>query len=113
MKTKIKATASFMHGRIRADAGDELEVTKGEADEMVKAGLVQIVNDEQAAQSEQPAETQQMTAESEPAQSVEAKMAEAPENKMEDVPENKAEASDEDKPAAGKAARKTAGKKAD
>lgn len=93
MKTKVKATTSFMHGRIHAHLGDEIEVTKGEADELIKAGMAhEVVAQEEAAQpAEAPAEAQ-------PADDVDdllggedaaQKMDGEVENKMEPAVENK------------------------
>lgn len=74
MKITVKALTSFMHGRIHAHAGDEVEVTKGEADELAKAGMAQIV-EEKAVPAEEPEG---------------AKMDTTVQNKMEAEPENKA-----------------------
>jgi hypothetical protein len=87
MKTKIKATTSFMHGRIHAHAGDELEVSKGEADDLVKAGMAEVAAEAQA--------EEQTAAPVAPDDGVDdllgdAKMEDAPQNKMEAEPDNKA-----------------------
>lgn len=102
MKTKVKAITSFMHGRVHSHAGDELEVTKGEADELQKAGLVQFSDEQEEAA--QPA-----TQDPQAGDDVDdllgddsgAKMDEEPKNKMETAPENKG------------AGKKTTAKKAD
>lgn len=86
MKIKVKAITSVMHGRHHMQAGDELEVTKGEADELQKAGLVQIVGEQEAAA--QPGTPDTKVA-AEDLTGVE-KMEDEPQNKMEPAPENKA-----------------------
>jgi hypothetical protein len=107
MITKMKAVTSFVHGNKKYDEGDDVEVTKGDADGLEKAGLVVSAEDQRA--------------------EVEAdgKMDSAPQNKMEPDPANKMDQAvmqepveeahaEEDKPATGKASpRKTASKKAD
>lgn len=70
MKVKVKAATSFMHGRVIAHVGDEVELTKGEADELRAAGLVQDAE-----------------VKAEPAP--ENKMDEPPVNKMDTAPANK------------------------
>lgn len=108
MKTKVKALTSFMHGRVHAHLGDELEVTKGEADELEKAGLVNVVKGETdaAGSAQEPAEEsapaapeEKVEAPSEPAADNDdvndllgggEKMNAAPENKMDAEPKNKA-----------------------
>lgn len=76
MKTKVKALDSFVHGRTHLVAGDEAEFSKGEADELLKAGLVEI-----AGQQEEVAPPD--------ASQQDAKMDDEPQNKMEAAPENK------------------------
>jgi len=96
MKTKVKALTSFMHGRVHAHLGDELEVTKGEADELEKVGLAAPVKDEPA-----PVEQSKAPAPEKAPQAAEAdtdvddllggeKMDAEPQNKMDAEPENKA-----------------------
>jgi hypothetical protein len=54
-KIKVTALSSFMHGRVHMQAGQTEEFTKGDADELVKAGLVvQGEGQEQSAQPQQP-----------------------------------------------------------
>jgi hypothetical protein len=95
MQIKVKALQNLAHGRFNPTKGQEFEVTKGEADELLSTGLVSLVQDQDAGEKSAP-ELQ---------------------NKMEDAPSNKAEQpeeSDAEKPLTGKAApRKTASKKAD
>ncbi len=69
MNTKVKALSSFVHGRVQLQQGQEAEFTKGDADELAKSGLVEIVGG-----GEDHTET---------------KMAEPVENKMADAPANK------------------------
>lgn len=76
MKIKVKALQRFFHGRQMADAGGEYEFTKGDAEQMEKNGLVEIVGESD------PAETKM-------ADPVENKMADAPDNKMERPTSNK------------------------
>ena len=71
MEVKVKALDSFHHGRMSADIGKEYTFHKGEADELAKLGLVEIM----AEKAEPAAET---------------KMEAAPKNKMADAPVNKA-----------------------
>lgn len=66
MQVTVKALDSFFHGRQSAVKNDTFKVGKGEADELVKSGLVEVVDDESAE-----------------------KMAAPVENKMEAEPENK------------------------
>lgn len=73
MKIEVKAATSFAHGSRSYNVGDQVEVTKGEADELEKAGLITL--------GEAPGEQ-----EPEPAE----KMADDVENKMADAPANKA-----------------------
>lgn len=69
MKVNVKALSSFQHGQIDAKRGMPYEFSKGEADDLAKAGLVEIVDE---AKPEQ-----------------ETKMQPATENKMADAPANK------------------------
>lgn len=96
MKTNVKALDSFVHGRVHMTAGDKYEFSKGEAEELQKAGLVEIVGQEEDA-PEPAAQVEEVTQPVADEQG--AKMTEAPENKMADAPENKG------------AARKTTAKK--
>lgn len=80
MKTKIKALTSFMHGRTHAHVGNEVEVSKGEADELVKAGMAEVVAGEAAPADEGVDDLL----------GGDSKMEDQPENKMESEPENKA-----------------------
>lgn len=98
MQIKVKALQNLAHGRFNPTKGQEFEVTKGEADELMSTGRVSLVQDQDSGEKSAP-ELQ---------------------NKMEDAPSNKAgeaeqsEESDGEKPLTGKAApRKTASKKAD
>lgn len=69
MKTKVKALQKFYHGNKMIEPGKSASFTKGEAEEMSKAGLVEIVED-----ASPESET---------------KIDAAPENKMADAPRNK------------------------
>lgn len=53
-KIQVKAVTMFVHGRFNVMHGQELEMSKGEADDLIKAGLVQVVEGDKA-QAEQPA----------------------------------------------------------
>lgn len=66
MQVTVKALDSFFHGRQSAVKNDTFKVGKGEADELVKSGLVEIVADEPSMKMDEPIE-----------------------NKMEAEPENK------------------------
>lgn len=83
--TKVKALTSFVHGRVQMHQGDEQEFSKGDADDLVKAGMVQIVADDPQPEP-QPADdgVDDLLGEE--------KAEPAPENKMEAAPKNKAEA---------------------
>lgn len=82
MKIQVTANTSFMHGRVHMHAGDTAEFTKGDAQELIDAGLVRVGGAEQPA--EQAAEgADDLLGDG-------AKMDRAPENKMDDAPENKA-----------------------
>jgi hypothetical protein len=84
MKTKVTATTSFMHGRVHAHAGDELEVTKGEAEDLVKAGLAA----DQGAVPQEAAPTPQADGDVDDLLG-DAKMDGEVENKMDAAPSNK------------------------
>lgn len=93
MKTKVKALTSFMHGRVHANAGDEVEVTKGEADELVAAGLAQIGGDSPVEDVAPPAEDAAPPTEDADdllGGDTGEKMEDEPRNKMATAPENKA-----------------------
>lgn len=49
-KIKVRATMMFVHGRINAERGQELELSKGEADDLTKAGLVEHTTENSTAQ---------------------------------------------------------------
>lgn len=73
MKTKVKALQTFVHGRERAEIDGEYQFTKGDAEDLAKAGLVEIVE-------EKAIETPRLQ---------DVKMEDAPENKMAEAPSNK------------------------
>lgn len=75
MNIEVKALDSFLHGKHDVTRDQKFKVTKPEAEELEKSGLVEIVGD------------------SEP--QVETKMDAAPENKMVDAPANKSRAKKE------------------
>lgn len=63
MKVTVIALDSFAHGNRQYVAGDPVEVTKGEADEMLKHGLVKEQEEEPEQQSDEaqkPIESQKM-----------------------------------------------------
>lgn len=76
MKTKVKALQKFYHGNKMVEQGKRADFTKGEADELAKAGLVEVVE-------EKPIGTPRLQ---------DVKMEDAPENKMADAPRNKSTA---------------------
>lgn len=114
MKTKVKALTSFVHGRVQAYQGDEVEVTKAEAEELTKAGMVQAAGEDggndttaatpTAAEDRRTVPDEDLPPEPAPLSIDDAntpddvddllgdgtKMNDAPQNKMEDAPENKA-----------------------
>lgn len=75
----VKATAldSFFHGRKGYAAGDPVILSKGEAADMEKSGLVEIVSEHEGDEEED------LLGEG-------GKMEAAPQNKMEKAPANKA-----------------------
>ena len=70
MNVKVKALDSFAHGRVSAHRNDTVTLNKGDAEELEKLGLVEILDDKAA--------------------HAETKMEAAPKNKMADAPANKA-----------------------
>lgn len=68
MNVDVKAKSAVAHGRHSAVRGETFPVTKGEAEELQKAGLVEIVGDAQPQEKQAP----------------------EVENKMDDAPANKA-----------------------
>lgn len=73
MKIKLRALQNFQHGRLGAEAGNEYEFTKGDADDLIKAGLAEIIAEQSA-----------------PVEAADTKMAPEVQNKMEATPTNKA-----------------------
>lgn len=71
MNVQVKALDSFAHGRVSAHRNDTVTLNKGDAEELAKLGLVEILDDNAAAAPE-------------------TKMEAAPKNKMADAPVNKA-----------------------
>lgn len=71
MTVEVKALDSFLHGKFDVKRGDMFKTNKPDAEDLVKAGLVEMVEEKAA-----PA--------------AEAKMEAAPKNKMADAPTNKA-----------------------
>lgn len=91
MEIQIRALDSFQHGyiggRLDADAGSTYPVRQTIADDLVKAGLAEIVADDPAPQT---SVTDSQVAEENLDDLVGGeKMAEAPENKMAPAPANK------------------------
>lgn len=72
-KVKIKAITSFSHGPVDATAGGTYSVNKGDAQELEKAGMAQIVTEGDDAAGEKTAPT------------LENKMAPAPDNKADEI----------------------------
>lgn len=70
MKTKVKVKEIFYHIKTPYAVGEETEFTKGDAEDLAKAGLVEILDDK--------------------APAADTKMEAAPKNKMADSPVNKA-----------------------
>lgn len=70
MNVQVKALDSFAHGRVSAHRNETVTLNKGDAEELAKLGLVEILDDK--------------------APAAEAKMEDAPKNKMADAPTNKA-----------------------
>lgn len=92
-KTQVTANTSFMHGRVHMHAGETGEFTKGDADELVKAGLVREGGSE--AQTEQGTAAEPQAGEEVPHTGIEdddilGDKADTPvENKMDAAPANK------------------------
>lgn len=72
MTVEVKALDAFLHGKFDVKRNDTFHTNKHDADDLVRAGLVEIMEGEKAA----PA--------------AEIKMEAAPKNKMADAPVNKA-----------------------
>lgn len=90
MKTKVKALTSFVHGRMHVTPDDDaFEVSKGEADELQKAGLVQLADEQEEATqpAAQDAEADDVT--DILGDDADGKMEDAPRNKMDAAPDNK------------------------
>lgn len=86
MKTKVTALTSFMHGRVHAQYGDQIELSKADADALAAEGLVQLAAEEtpmSAAQADEGVDD---------LLGGDQKMDAAPENKMEADPDNKGKA---------------------
>ena len=84
MEVKVKALDSFCHGPLHAHIGAEYPMQKATADELVKAGLVEIL----------PTTDTTQTGVTDSQEDLDdlvggEKMAEAPENKMEPAVSNK------------------------
>lgn len=79
MKTQAKALQNFQHGRLTAEAGTQYEFSKGDAADLVKAGLVEVIDEQPAPQvAREPAVTEVAT-----------KMAVDVQNKMDEPSINK------------------------
>lgn len=87
MKTQVIANTSFMHGRVHLEAGQTGEFSKGDADDLAKAGLVRIADSQSTEQPES----------SEPVVDISTDDLLGDGTKMDDAPANKM-----DKPAATK-----------
>ena len=73
MRINVKAKSSFYHGNQSLTEGQEAQFFKYEAEDLEKAGLVEIIGEAQPEQAEESG----------------VKMEEAPLNKMADAPANK------------------------
>lgn len=73
MQVKVKALSNVAHGRFNLKRGQEFTLTKGESEELQKAGLVEIVGESDASEDAEQG----------------AKMEVAPQNKMMPPAENK------------------------
>lgn len=82
-KVKIKAVTSFSHGNLDATMGGTYSLNKGDAQELEKIGLAEIVTGDDTEEPEQPDPADLLGDDDE-------KAAEPVENKMESAPENKA-----------------------
>lgn len=110
MKIKVTAVTSFTHGPLSTHVGQEFELTKVEAAELVGAGLVmigaapdpelEIEPEPETNLVSEPAPASALPSTPEPAPSLDSaappvdneasKMADEPKNKMADAPMNKA-----------------------
>lgn len=87
MKVQIKALDGFSHGALLAAPGGEYTMNKGDADDLVKIGLAEILP---AAEEAPTGVTDSKPAEDDLADLVGGeKMDDAPLNKMEPAPANK------------------------
>ena len=85
MKTTVIAVSSFMHGRVHMTAGETGEFSKGDAEDLEKAGLVRV---EGSAQPAQPSDPEPQTTH-EDDDILGDKAADPVENKMDLTPANK------------------------
>lgn len=83
MQVQVKALDSFAHGRLDAHKGGEYPMSKGEADDLRKAGLVEIIGADDSAPK--------TATDSQGADDLlgDAKSDAAPQNKMAPAPANK------------------------
>lgn len=71
MTVEVKALDAFLHGKFDVKRNDTFHTNKHDADDLLKAGLVELVEEKAAPDTE-------------------TKMEAAPKNKMADAPTNKA-----------------------
>jgi hypothetical protein len=83
IKVKIKALDAFSHGALLAAPGGEYSINKGDADELVKAGFVELVSETDESQTGVTDSQEDLD------DLVGGKAEDAPENKMEAAPANK------------------------
>lgn len=90
--TKVKAISSFMHGRTHLHAGEEGELSKGDAAELQKLGMVELIDDDEPAQEENLDDVLGEPAQEESLDDVLGEKMDtgAVENKMDAEPKNKA-----------------------
>lgn len=112
MKVTVIARDSFAHGSRQYVAGDPVEVSKGEADELLKAGLVADGSGAGGEKMEGQARNKMEAAPENKADQIVAQtLAEQSGAQNEDPLPSEEDADDESKQAAGKAARKSTAKK--
>jgi hypothetical protein len=91
---KVKALDHFQHGRVAAARGGEYNFSKGDADDLVKAGLVELVGesdkDDDARVKQMPQPGDVVADEEEGI--LGSKMDQQPHNKMAEAPVNKSRA---------------------
>jgi hypothetical protein len=96
-KIQVTAISSFMHGRVHMQAGETGEFSKGDADDLAKAGLVHVGDSAQSTTTTTTNTTATEPQAGDPAADIDTDDLLGDGAKMDDAPANKM-----DKPAATK-----------